>query len=218
MIDCFTKMIYLAPMKRKTKEWSADAFETIFKTFDRFPVNMVTDGGKEFFNSSVEKVFHTYGINHYKTPTKTKMKASVAERAIRTIKSRLEKYFYKKGNRKWVDVIQQFADNYNATPHRSIGMPPQDVDDENRKEVYKRLYPNRNLTVVCRLKIGDRVRRIREKRDYEKGYTQNWSDEIYEIYDVRQSNAVCYYKIQHLNQKKLPGVYYYYQLNLVART
>ena len=27
MIDCFTKMIYVAPMKRKTKEWSADAFE-----------------------------------------------------------------------------------------------------------------------------------------------------------------------------------------------
>ena len=70
MIDCFTKMIYVAPMKRKTKEWAADAFESIFKNFDRFPVNLVTDGGKEFFNSNVQKVFEVYGINHYKSKTK----------------------------------------------------------------------------------------------------------------------------------------------------
>ena len=218
MIDCFTKMIYVAPMKRKNKEWSADAFESIFKTFDRFPVNIVTDGGLEFFNSSVQKIFDTYGINHYKTPTKTKMKASIAERAIRTIKSRLEKYFRRSGKRKWIDVIDQFVDNYNKTPHRSIGMPPQDVSDENRDEVYKKLYPLRSLTVVCRLKAGDKVRKIIEKDPWKKGYTQNWSEEIYEIATVRQSNTVCFYKLKHLNGEKITGIYYYYQLNLVSRT
>ena len=205
-------------MKRKSKEWTADAFESIFKTFEKFPVNLVTDGGLEFFNSSVQKIFETYGINHYKTPTKTKMKASIAERAIRTIKSRLEKYFLHIGNRKWIDVIDQVVQNYNATPHRSIGIPPQDVNDENRDEVYKKLYPSRNLTVVCRLKVGDKVRKIIEKNLWEKGYAQNWSEEIYEIHSVRQSNTVCFYKLKHLNGEKLKGIYYYYQLNLVARS
>ena len=217
MIDCFTKMIYVAPMKRKTKEWSADAFESIFKKLENYPVNLVTDGGLEFFNSSVQKIFETYGINHYKTPTKTKMKASIAERAIRTIKNRLEKYFRHTGKRKWIDVIDHFVANYNKTPHRSIGMPPQDVNDENRDEVYKKLYPLRNLTVVCRLQLGDKVRKIVEKKDFEKGYTQNWSDEIYEIATVQQSNTVCFYKLKHLNGEKITGIYYYYQLNLVSR-
>ena len=31
LIDCFTKMLYAAPMKKKNKEWTADAFESIFK-------------------------------------------------------------------------------------------------------------------------------------------------------------------------------------------
>ena len=79
LIDCFTKKIYIAPMKKKDKQHAAEAFESIFKTFDQFPVHLITDGGKEFFNSSVRQVFQNYGINHYKTPTKTKWKASMAE-------------------------------------------------------------------------------------------------------------------------------------------
>ena len=88
LIDCFTKKIYIAPMKKKDKQHAAEAFESIFKTFDEFPVHLITDGGKEFFNSSVHQIFQNYGINHYKTPTKTKWKASMAERAIKTIKNR----------------------------------------------------------------------------------------------------------------------------------
>ena len=64
LIDCFTKKIYLAPMKKKDKHHAALAFESIFKEFDEFPVNLVTDGGKEFFNSYVAKIFQNYGINH----------------------------------------------------------------------------------------------------------------------------------------------------------
>ena len=216
LIDCFTKQIFIAPMKKKDQNNSAMAFETILKTFDEFPKNLVTDGGKEFFNSSVAKVFQNYGINHYKTPTKTKWKASMAERAIRTIKNRLQKYFSKTKKHIWIDVINQVVENYNATPHSSHGLPPQDVADENRDEVYKKLYPNQNLTTVCKLKKGDKVRILKEKTEFEKGYTQKWSDEIYKIRSVRQSGGVCWYKVEDHTGTELKGIWYYYQLNLVA--
>ena len=216
LIDCFTKQIFIAPMKKKDQNNSAMAFETILKTFDEFPKNLVTDGGKEFFNSSVAKVFQNYGINHYKTPTKTKWKASMAERAIRTIKNRLQKYFSKTNKHIWIDVINQVVENYNATPHSSHGLPPQDVADENRDEVYKKLYPNQNLTTVCKLKKGDKVRILKEKTEFEKGYTQKWSDEIYKIRSVRQSGGVCWYKVEDHTGSELKGIWYYYQLNLVA--
>ena len=216
LIDCFTKMLYAAPMKRKNKEWCADAFESIFRKMDRFPINMVTDGGLEFFNSNVQDVFQNYGINHYRTPSTTKWKASVVERAIRTIKSRLEKYFEFSRRRRWINVIDQVIRNINQTPHSAHGIPPQDVTDENRKDVYKKLYPDQKLSIVCRLKIGDRVRKIREKTIFEKGYKPNWTDEIYIISDVRQSNQVCWYKLETLAGEKLSGIWYYYQLNLVS--
>ena len=217
LIDCFTKMLYAAPMKKKNKEWTSTAFESIFKNFDEYPINLVTDGGLEFFNSSVRKVFDSYGINHYKTPTRTKWKASVAERVIRTLKSRLERYFKAQKKKRWIDVLDQFVLNYNSVPHSSHGLPPLDVTSENREYVYKQLYPNRNLTTVCKLKVGDRVRKIREKLEFEKGYTENWSEEIYIIAEQFQSNLVCWYKLKSLDGKLLPGIWYYYQLNLVAR-
>ena len=218
LIDSFTRMIYTAPLKRKSAEETALAFESIFDKFDKFPIHLVTDDGKEFFNQKVNNVFLTYGINHYSTPTKTKMKASIAERAIRTIKTRLEKIYHVRKKKRWIDVIDQVVSNYNNTPHRSIGMAPVKVNDANRKRVYKRLYPDQALTVVCKLETGDKVRKVIEKDlNFEKGYTQNWSTEVFVIDLVRQSNAVCYYKLKTLDNKVLPGIYYYYQLNLVAR-
>ena len=217
LIDCFTKKLFAVPMKKKNKEWTADAFESLFKNFDDYPINLVTDGGLEFFNSSVRKVFDSYGINHYKTPTRTKWKASVAERVIRTLKSRLEKYFKVTKKNRWIDVFDQFVLNYNSVPHSAHGLPPQDVTSENREYVYKQLYPDKDITIVCKLKIGDRVRKIREKSEFEKGYTENWSDEIYIIDQQFQSNLVCWYKIKSLDGKLVPGIWYYYQLSLVAR-
>ena len=217
LIDCFTKMIYARPMKKKSKEWSADAFESIFKHFDTFPINLITDAGLEFFNSDVQKVFQNYGINHFAYKTITKWKASMVERANQTLKSRFEKIFDLKGVSNWIDYLDKVVANYNATPHAAHDLPPQDVTDENRDVVYKRMYPNHSVTVVCRLKENDRVRKIKEKTLFEKGYKINWSEEIFVINQVRQSNGVCWYKIAALDGKVQPGIFYYYQLNLVSR-
>ena len=217
IIDCFTKLVWIKPMKTKTGEETARAFDSIFKEFDEHPINLMTDSGLEFFNSKVSHVLSSYNITHYKPRTKTLWKASMAERVIQTIKRKVEKYFHLNKTKSWINVIDQIVQNYNNTPHRSHGFKPIDVVEENRDDVFKRLYPNRNISVICKLSIGDRVRKIREKTLFEKGYTQNWSDEIYEIADVRQSGGVCWYILKTLAGEELSGIWYYYQLNLVAR-
>ena len=171
----------------------------------------------EFFNSEVRKMFQNYGINHYKIPTKTKWKASMVERVNRTLKSRIQKFFYKNKTKNWIDILDHVVDNYNNTPHSAIGIAPNEVSESNRKKVYKRLYPDLGLRTVCKLKQGDQVRKIIEKEFHEKGYTQNWSEQIYIIDRVKQSNGVCYYYLKDHANTSLPGIYYYYQLNLVSR-
>ena len=217
LIDCFSKKVYAAPMKNKTKEWSVKAFESIFIHLNEFPTHIVTDGGLEFFNSEVRKLFINYGINHYKIPTKTKWKASMVERVNRTLKSRIQKYFYKNKTKNWIDILDHVIENYNNTPHSAIGIAPNEVSESNRKQVYKRLYPDLGLRTVCKLKQGDQVRKIIDKEFYEKGFTQNWSEQIYIIDRVKQSNGVCYYYLKDHANTELPGIYYYYQLNLVSR-
>ena len=158
-----------------------------------------------------------YGINHYSTPTRTKWHASMAERAIRTIKTRISRYMQKTKTKRWIDVLDQIVNNYNETPHSTHGLKPNDVTEDNRKEVYKSMFPKRKFIRDCRLEKGDKVRIIREKKKFEKGYTPNWSDDIYVIVDVQQSNDVCWYKVEDLSGKVKEGIWYYNQLNLVQK-
>ena len=117
----------------------------------------------------------------------------------------------------WIDVLDDIVEGYNKTPHSSHGLSPLDVTNENRKDVYKRLYPSTSIKVDCHLKIGDKVRKIREKQDFEKGYTPNWSEEIFTIKTVRKKNTVCWYTLADSSGDILAGIWYYYQLNLVTR-
>ena len=45
IIDCFTRKVWVEPMKRKNGQWTADAFEAVFKKFDEFPIHIITDRG-----------------------------------------------------------------------------------------------------------------------------------------------------------------------------
>ena len=216
VIDVFSKVVYVEAIKQKTGDLTAEAMDKILQSTDA-PVMLVTDGGREFFNSHFDKVMVSHNIHHFRTPTKTPWKAAVAERANRTIKTRINRWMQHTKKENWISVYKQIVENYNKTPHSAHKMAPLDVTNENRAAVYKRLYPKSKITVECRLKVGDKVRRIREKKQFEKGYTPNWSEEIYIVSAVRQKNAVCWYKLKDSTNKELEGIWYYYQLNLVAR-
>ena len=78
------------------------------------------------------------------------------------------------------------------------------------------MYPDINDRVKCKLKEGDRVRVAIYKDIFKKGYTQNWTKEIYIVDKVSQRAGVCWYKIKDQSGKIYPKGKYYYDLNLVA--
>ena len=195
----------------------SEAFEKIFGNFNKFPNTIITDQGLEFYNSTVQKVFAKYGITHYHTKSKTKWKAAMAERVIRTLKSRLEKYFYQNKTKKWIDFLPQLIKNYNSTPHRTIGMAPDQVTNQNSQEIYKKMFGDDTLKVIPRLQKGDKVRILVDKSLFDKGYKQNWTEKIYKIKSVKQRFGVVWYKIEDLDKKEIPGIRYYWQLNLVSK-
>ena len=146
------------------------------------------------------------------------MKASVVERFIRTLKSRLEKYFIKNKTKRWVEVLPQLIDNYNNTPHRTIAMSPNQVTDDNADRVFKKMFPDIHLEAKPRLNVGDRVRKLKDKTIFEKGYKQAWSDELYQVTQVKQAAGRVWYIISDLDGNRQSGIKYYWQLNLVKKT
>ena len=214
VIDTFTKMAYARPVKKKDKFSVSKALQSILVELDHYPNTLITDEGLEFYNKNVQELLDNYGIHHYSI--KTKMKASIVERFNRTLRQKLEKYFVRNKTKNWVDVLQNFISNYNDTPHRSIGMPPSKVSDSNAEQVFNKLFPDIQLESKPRLARGNIVRFLKEKTIFQKGYKQSWTNTLYKIKEVKQAAGRVWYKLETLAGDQIPGIKYYWELNLVA--
>ncbi len=215
LIDVFSKRAWAEPMKRMNEFDSTVAMENMIRKLPDLPKTIITDKGTEYYNGKMKDLFERLAIRHYSI--QGKHKACVAERFIRTLKSRLEKYFWATKSHKWIDVLQQFISNYNNTYHRSIKMTPNEVNENNRSTVFRTLYPLLKDNKPPRLSVGDRVRLIKPKTIFEKGYAQSWSNEIYTIVRALSDSGVDFYKIADLQGNTLSRNKYYWELNLVSR-
>ncbi len=215
LIDVFSKKAFAQPMKRMRDFDATIAMENMLKEVADLPKIIITDMGTEFYNSKMRSLFDRFGIHHYSI--RGKHKASVAERFIRTLKTKMARYFWHKGSHKWIDVLQQFIANYNRTYHRSIKMRPIDVNDDNRRAVFQNLYPDAKENTTPRLQVGDKVRLLETKNIFGKGYTRSWTTAIYKVVKAFGESGVDYYQIEDPEGIILPRHKYYWELNLVAK-
>lgn len=219
VIDCFSKYLWTRPLKTKTAEEVAKAFETIF-VGGRCPRNLQTDQGLEFFNSKLKLVMKKYDINHYHTYSCKK--AAMAERVIRTIKERLFRYFSLNGSFKWIDVLPEIVDAYNNTKHRTIHMKPIEVTKGNERRVLMSSYTfvNTKSPLKNTFSVGDFVRISKAKHIFKKGYKPSWTTEVFKISKIQTTNPVTYLLIdlegvsisggfykEELQKTKYPDVY-----------
>ncbi len=213
VIDCFSKKLWVRPLKSKRGEETARALRSIFLSM-RYPIqSLIVDEGLEYVNKYVRYLLDEYNIHWYHI--RSKLKASSAERVNKTIKEQIWKYFTATKRERWIDVLDQIVDNYNNTYHTTIKMAPNQVTWDNRKQVFKTMFPNIHDRITCRLHRGDRVRVALRKDLFEKGYTQNWSDEIFTIKRVFQKNRVCWYRLQDSQGNIYSKGKYFYELNKV---
>ena len=213
VIDCFSKKLYAEALKNKSAEVTANALRKIFERIT-FPIQtLIFDEGLEYKNRHVNLLLTEYNVHSYHI--KTKLKASSAERVNKTIKDKIWKYFTETGRKRWIDILPELVENYNKTYHRMIKRSPNDVTWKNRKEVFKTMFPKIKSVVKCRLREGDQVRIALNKDIFEKGFTVNWSDEIFTVISAFQKNGVCWYRLKDSKGQIYPKAKYFYQLNKV---
>jgi hypothetical protein len=80
------------------------------------------------------------------------VKCSVAERAHRTVKSKIYKYFTFKNTYRHIDVLPKFVKAYNATVHSATGMAPPRVTDSGVLVMWRRMNEKRQSVRTARIK------------------------------------------------------------------
>lgn len=213
VIDVLSKHAWAIPLKSKSGKEVADAMTKIIRDDARCPTNMQTDRGKEFYNTEVQKLIKKHRINHYSTYSV--MKASIVERFNRTLKNEMWKLFTLRGTYRWIDVLQSLVAKYNMRKHRTIGMCPADVTPEIAEKLLTKVYSNVKIAAHGRFKVGDYVRVSKFKTVFDKGYTPNWTTEIFTIVKVQVTNPVTYL-LKDSSGNSVAGGFYEHELHSVT--
>ena len=117
------------------------------------------------------------------------------------------KYFSANNTKKYIDILDDLIEKYNNTYHRSIGRTPVDARKPSSYQyVFKKLY-TKKVIQKPKFKIGDKVRISKKKKQFEKGFTPNWTEEIFTISDVKDTNPPTYH-IQDLKGESVKGSFY----------
>lgn len=208
VIDVFSKFAWAVPLKSKTGEDVTAAMKSILSQ-GRVPKNLQVDRGREFYNKSFQSLMDKYKINLYSTYSN--LKASICERFNRTLKSKMWLQFSLQGNYKWLDILSDLVESYNNTKHRVINEKPKNVSSENEKQILKRFSDPRDLPKKAKFKVNDKVRVSKVKHVFEKGYTPNWSTEIFTITKVLKTMPITY-KLKDYLDEPVAGCFYSQEL------
>ena len=186
VIDIFSKYAWVVPLKDKKGISIVKAFQSILKQSNRKPNKVWVDKGSEFYNAYFKKWLRDNGcetIVMYSTHNEGK--SVVAERFIRTLKSKIYKCMTSISKNVYIDKLDDIVDEYNNTYHTTIKMKPIDVKDNTYINADKEIN-NKDP----KFKVGDHVRISKYKNNFAKGYMPNWNEEVFVIKKVKNTVPV----------------------------
>ena len=132
------------------------------------------DKGSEFYNNSFKKWIKETDITM--CSTNNEGKSVIAERFIRTLKTKIYKYVTSISKNVYIDKLDDIIKEYNNKYHTSIKMKPADVN-YNTYIDFKKETNDKDP----KFKVGDHVRISQYKNIFAKGYMPNWSEDVFMI-------------------------------------
>ena len=222
VIDIFSKYLWMRPLKDKKGESVTHEFRDILQD-GRFPSRLRTDKGQEFRSRTFNALLKEKEIDHLYAQN-TEIKANFAERVIKTVKSRIYRYLTHKMSDRYIDHLQDFAENYNATYHRSIGMAPNKVTASKETDVWWKMYWPKRTPILSKVKrvrkpfkftVGDKVRISHLRNVFSREYDQKWSGEIFVIAARYMRGGLPLYRLKDYMDDEIKGSFYQSELQKV---
>ena len=201
IIDCFSRFVWVKPLKNKTGKQIVKALALLL--MNERPKLIQADQGTEFFNKDVKRMLEAFGPKLYHTFTDKK--AAIVKRVQRTLRGRLGRLFTKRKNFKWLDKIDDIVAAYNNSHHRSIDMKPAEVDQEHIANLFFKSISDSKKSK--KFIVGDSVRILIKKDLFKKEFEKSWTDEIFLINKVQNTNPITYLIKDHIGEDILGGFY-----------
>ena len=121
-VDIYRKYAWIIPLKDK----KGITIDKAFPESNRKPNERWVDKGSEFYNRSIKSCLEKNAIEMYSTHNEGK--SVIAERSIRTLKNKINKYMTSILKNVYIDKLDDLVIKYNNTYHATIKMKPVDVE------------------------------------------------------------------------------------------
>ncbi len=217
IVDVFSRRAWVEPLHSKR---GADVVAALSKNLKGLGYETLqTDKGREFFNSDVYEFLTGEGIKHFATENDD-IKASIVERFNRSLRQKIHTLLTYDPDAGYLRALPDLVDAYNRTPHGSTGKRPIDVDESNAEDIFLRLYEEEAIAKSSappkeRLYSGDHVRIGKSRRAFERGYTPNWTREIFIVRSYLSWTNPPVYTIEDMAGERIAGTFYERELQRV---
>lgn len=195
VIDVYTKYLFVRPLKSKNESDISSAMKEIFdeclQTMGVYPTILQSDQESSIKSRQFKAYCKRIGVQQLFVEGDDQ--AVVVERANKTIRQILHKYFVAYNTKKYIDVLQDLVYNYNHTYHRSIKTTPikaianNDRYDEVMQEQRAIAQHEADTKGYSTFQVGDKVR-LRIKRGLlEKKTDILWTKTVHTVVSVNRN-------------------------------
>lgn len=219
VIDVFSRLARTFPLRSTRGKEMSSALETIFRRGSK-PTKLRTDKGVKFRNKDVQRLLKAEKVDYFYT--QNEQKSSYAERCIKTLKARLFRYLTRHQTHRWIDVLDDTTQSYNAAYHRSIKMAPRAVTKKDEARLWKLQYPTQQYvkptTRGFAFRKGDTVRISHVRQPFDREYDERWTMEYFVVDDRGTKEGIPYYTLKDTLGDVVQGTFYQPELNRVRVT
>ena len=216
-IDIFTRYAFVEPLKNKTASVFLGGLKAIMKRAKQMPQKILADRGSEIKNHLMKQfcknnkitLLHSDNFVH----------APFVERFNRTLKNLMYKYMTSQETDRFIDVLPALVKTYNNREHRMIGMSPAEAEKPKNAPKIRSEQEKHYVKIERKqptFKKGQTVRISKMKGHFDKGYDEQFLEEIFKIKRVCTRLPIPTYELQTLDEDEtIEGNFYGSELTLV---
>ena len=213
IVDAFSKKAWAVPLLSKKGPEVANALRAAVGNLGYS--RLQTDKGREFLNVDMRSTLRDLNMTGFTTEN-AEIKAAIVERFNRVLKKKIYTLLTFRRDGRYIDDLQDLVFAYNQQPGRVSGVAPADVKPSNTEEVYNRMFEDgAKPPGAARLALGDNVRMSINRGTFARGYTANWSREIFIVTRVRSWVRPIVYELKDLADEPVKGTFYDQELQKV---
>jgi hypothetical protein len=214
-IDTFTKAAGIMKLKTKDTKIVTEMMKKKFDNGDK-PKYLRVDAGGEFLSHTFTQMCAKHNVKVY--IAQEPIKCAFIERFNRTFKRILVQLMEHHNSVRWVDFIKPAISIYQSRKHSSIGMSPDEAEDEeNHEAIYDKLLrkyaKDDRIKYIKNKKLpkfrkGDIVKIFKKKGIFTRGFNQSVTKEYFTIYHIDRRLSKDRYYLKDLTGERIIGSFY----------